>query len=552
MHSSSSSPSIFCAKCLCKLDHLNNPPISETSQTISSHVRNGFNLPLSPVEITEIDTFLVNGSEGLSEYDTAIAEVEGLLISLKNSRDRLQRRCDSAQYLISAPIRRLPLDVLHEIFTLFCEMDVPDEAHYGASGVYTLYIAKEVYCPTLKLTWVCSFWRTFIQSCPNLWSSISLPAATFESGPASFQILVKYLSHSSGSLLDFDFDFDFAASGDNLIVQEAIELLWDCSTRWRQAVLSGDNFLKAGASLVTKSSEPTQIQLGSFPALEDLKIRTLDWSSQESFLQCLLSCPRLQVVKLLQLSWSGHNADFSCVTSLTINLFVGRSFGHLLCRLPVLESLEVCEFELSEDDDDGGWAGSYRSSLRRLTVLSYTFQPMAWRFVHLPHLVDLTLTTGTKPLQHIPCFSSVLDDSQCQLENLQIYSNHCNDLQSQEAVNDFIASQHSLTHLVIYLAIDTNDVYPFSRFLKGDVIRNLRSLEFNATYDSQNLASIYDVIESRCTVLSSPDGNPEISGLQALTLNSDIDYKVYFTLSVHNRLSLLREAGFKLAGNIME
>lgn len=224
----------------------------------------------------------------------------------------------------------------------------------------------------------------------------------------------------------------------------------------------------------------------------------------------------------------------------------------------MLESLEVCGFELSEDDVDGGWAESYRSSLRRLTALSYVFEPVAWRFVRLPHLTDLTLRVGTGPCQNLLFLSSVLDDSQCQLEKLRIddarsqkgiHRIYSYDAQSQETIHDLIASQPSLTHL----AISTRYIDAFVKFLMGDVIRNLRSLEFNASYDSQTLASIYDLIESRCTVLSSPDGNPEISGLQCLTLNSDSEWhNAYFSPSVHDSLSLLKKAGFKLTGNLLE
>lgn len=316
----SSSPSIFCAQCLCKLDHLSNPPVLGASDIITSRVQNASNLPLSPNEITQIDTFLVDGSKSLSEYDAAIAEVEGLLISLKNSRDRLQRRCDSARSLTSAPIRRLPLDVLHEIFAFVCEMDTPDEAHYGASSVYTLYMAEEISCPTLKLTWVCSLWRTFVQSCPILWSTIGVSAVVFESRPDSFQILVKYLSHSADSLLDFGI-FARNASASDPMVSETIELFLGCSTRWRQAVLwvPDHEFLSKAASIESSSAT----QLGSFPVIESLNIMGPEvWSTHhELFFQCFALCPRLRVVELSAFSWSGHNADLSCVTSLTIHRF---------------------------------------------------------------------------------------------------------------------------------------------------------------------------------------------------------------------------------------
>ncbi|KAE9401508.1 hypothetical protein BT96DRAFT_918812 [Gymnopus androsaceus JB14] len=98
--------------------------------------------------------------------------MEPILTNLKNARNDLQHRSDSARYLLFAPIGKVPSDVLNEIFP-FC-LENGDYRDPG-DNVYSLSLGSYgILCSTLKLSWVCSFWRTFIQSRPNLWSSFKL------------------------------------------------------------------------------------------------------------------------------------------------------------------------------------------------------------------------------------------------------------------------------------------------------------------------------------------------------------------------------------------
>ncbi|KAE9397248.1 hypothetical protein BT96DRAFT_798682, partial [Gymnopus androsaceus JB14] len=118
-----------------------------------------FNLPASSSEVEHIDAFLSEVPDTLAAYDNAIAEIDHLLLSLENARDALQRRRDSAQSFISSPIRRLPPEVLDEIFTICCQTEGTEESRFW---------------PALELSWVCSFWRTFVHSRPNLWSTLRI------------------------------------------------------------------------------------------------------------------------------------------------------------------------------------------------------------------------------------------------------------------------------------------------------------------------------------------------------------------------------------------
>ncbi|KAE9409744.1 hypothetical protein BT96DRAFT_984784 [Gymnopus androsaceus JB14] len=70
---------------------------AEFGQSISSRVRNGFNISVPPADAVQIEKFISDASRNLCAYNTAVEEMEEHLASLKNARDVLGRRCDSAR-----------------------------------------------------------------------------------------------------------------------------------------------------------------------------------------------------------------------------------------------------------------------------------------------------------------------------------------------------------------------------------------------------------------------------------------------------------------------
>ncbi|KDQ49230.1 hypothetical protein JAAARDRAFT_111790, partial [Jaapia argillacea MUCL 33604] len=98
-------------------------------------------------------------SESQMEVDALevqIRELRAQLQMLEERRDVAQGRCFNLKSL-SAPIRRLPSDLLSEIFN--------HTLQYGSTG--------PVYDPfPLLLTHVCSYWRHLALSTPTLWSPI--------------------------------------------------------------------------------------------------------------------------------------------------------------------------------------------------------------------------------------------------------------------------------------------------------------------------------------------------------------------------------------------
>ncbi|KAJ3993475.1 hypothetical protein F5050DRAFT_1577582, partial [Lentinula boryana] len=192
-----SSP-LLCPSCSANLDNFSKPLVdTELHKSISNWIRDGFDrLSVPSDRLEQINAFVTDTSKDLQRYDRTVIEMERQLLAIKNARDDLRRRFDNAQSLIASPIRNLPVEALNEIFSWCCWRD---------ESSYSLSLGKEgsVSCPTLRLSWVCSWWRKCLQSSPDLWSSIEVTSSRlFHLKPSSIQLFRMYLSNSEKHPLD--------------------------------------------------------------------------------------------------------------------------------------------------------------------------------------------------------------------------------------------------------------------------------------------------------------------------------------------------------------
>ncbi|KAF8195629.1 hypothetical protein K438DRAFT_1826258, partial [Mycena galopus ATCC 62051] len=115
----------------------------------------------SDSETLEIRALLVDPEAQLARIDAQIKEVENTLDQLKTQRASLRQPIDAHRALIS-PIRRIPQDVLIEIF-LSC---LPSEHNA---------IIDPAEAP-LVLGRICRYWKSIAYSTPMLWSSLHIPS----------------------------------------------------------------------------------------------------------------------------------------------------------------------------------------------------------------------------------------------------------------------------------------------------------------------------------------------------------------------------------------
>ncbi|KAJ7470999.1 hypothetical protein FB451DRAFT_324461 [Mycena latifolia] len=128
----------------------------------------------SDEEVAEIKVLLVNPTLQLRRLDDEIAAMQKAIDKLTEERDRIGAYVEAHNALIS-PVRRLPLDIIQEIF-MAC---IPTHRNCVMS-------AREA--PVL-LGRICSAWRAISLSTPNLWARLHIvePTRPRHSTPISFE-----------------------------------------------------------------------------------------------------------------------------------------------------------------------------------------------------------------------------------------------------------------------------------------------------------------------------------------------------------------------------
>ncbi|KIM41496.1 hypothetical protein M413DRAFT_72067, partial [Hebeloma cylindrosporum] len=114
----------------------------------------------SALTILEVKESLKAPLNELKEVEEELRRLGELIKVMKTKRQRLQETINDHNIILS-PARRLPRDVLHEIF-LHC---LP--VHHNP-------VIKSSQAPLL-LTQICSSWRAIALSSPRLWSKIHVP-----------------------------------------------------------------------------------------------------------------------------------------------------------------------------------------------------------------------------------------------------------------------------------------------------------------------------------------------------------------------------------------
>ncbi|KAJ6458879.1 hypothetical protein C8R47DRAFT_1081544 [Mycena vitilis] len=132
-------------------------------------------------ELLEIQALLVEPSVRIIHLDDGIAELQKAIDKLAQERDGLGAFVKAHKALVS-PVRRLPLDIIQEIF-LAC---LPTHRNCAMSS-------KE---PPVLLGRICSSWRAISLSTPRLWAKIHLvrpPRPPPEAGSHELQSFEKKL-----------------------------------------------------------------------------------------------------------------------------------------------------------------------------------------------------------------------------------------------------------------------------------------------------------------------------------------------------------------------
>ncbi|KAJ7657786.1 hypothetical protein DFH06DRAFT_1197148 [Mycena polygramma] len=241
--------------------------------------RLGTNFCPTDQELLEIQALLAEPTLRMKHLDDEIADLQKAIDKLAQERDGLGAFVKAHKALIS-PVRRLPLDIIQEIF-LAC---LPTYRNCVMS-------AKE---PPVLLGRICSSWRAISLSTPRLWTKIHLVRPSrppSDSGSDEIQLFEKILSQrletfkdwllrSGECALSISLEechsfrpmppvMDFGTIPEAPIVRDSslyLQALIPFASRWRDIKLS----TQAGPVLMETLSTLTARDV---PILQDLTIR---------------------------------------------------------------------------------------------------------------------------------------------------------------------------------------------------------------------------------------------------------------------------------------
>ncbi|KAK7042294.1 hypothetical protein R3P38DRAFT_2889578 [Favolaschia claudopus] len=333
-----------------------------------------------------------------SEIDRIRAELAVSLVT-RNEFDEDLRNMEehlNAHSAILSPIRRIPPEILSEIFSWTSSFE-----RIGTFG------AHEVAMPPWDLTHVCRAWRAVARGDSELWSRIriSTRASTSPTLPSyPIEALEAQLSLSHTASLGVEFLVHSTNSEAALPLLETLVLHCD---RWKLFT-----FKSLDMSLI-----PSLVHIhGRLNRLESLTIigddlnDAFNWPSE--YTDMFSVAPRLREVRLSDSSMRSFSPriSFPCENVTHLRLYcLSDWFYQTLCKTP---SLVECEI-LACDVPNLSVPVVEIPSLRRLTALTVQKAPLT-SFIRAPNLDFLSLS-GI--IDNVPAF---IQDSRCRLTTLRL------------------------------------------------------------------------------------------------------------------------------------
>ncbi|KAJ7607996.1 hypothetical protein DFH06DRAFT_1486305 [Mycena polygramma] len=151
------------------------------------------NAPLPPGMEATVRHVIRTAPAELERYDAEIERLQGLLSRLASERRALADHLVACRK-VSTPIRRLPVELLTEIF----QASVPSKEntmnpHASTSGEELDRLAKR---SLLELSQVSSLWHNIVVGTPQLWSTIFVDTSRWGEPPASADICLSLIRRS--------------------------------------------------------------------------------------------------------------------------------------------------------------------------------------------------------------------------------------------------------------------------------------------------------------------------------------------------------------------
>ncbi|KAF7348595.1 F-box domain-containing protein [Mycena venus] len=221
------------------------PRLSERAQLQTILRSNGRSA--APAALTDYRLQVAPTTERVAEYDEEIAQLQSILNRMVANREVLQYHADACSS-VSAPIRRLPDDLLLQIFRvgLWSQLQFPTQEKEWSNIVsreqmldhwrLRRALIAPLYVHIRRLAQVCASWRDLVLGSPILWSAIELDFDYLGPAPESrdiervVQLTTSALERSADAPLQIyvrSRDFGYYTDG------SVLDLLSRHSNRWK-------------------------------------------------------------------------------------------------------------------------------------------------------------------------------------------------------------------------------------------------------------------------------------------------------------------------------
>ncbi|KAF5356429.1 hypothetical protein D9758_009506 [Tetrapyrgos nigripes] len=361
--------------------------------------------PGSPTssESIQLSELISNVEQDLSDYKEDIQIVENVLLDLKRKKGELERYVDHCKAYLS-PIRRLPTEIMSEIFLIYQDLHWSDreDRQFREPLTRPVMAYSSPAMTALVLSSVCKLWYTITLATPQLWSRFSLQIRG-KCG-SLFHLLEIYLSRSKQHPLTFDVDVN--GEGPIMRLLSAHSHRWFC-TSGHCPGLNMQTDLPLLQSL--EMAYGGAVSLDAFAGARTL--RTVSLVGISRFLHSNLPWDQIQVLRARQLS--------------TGDVGLPKYVWELAQKCPALRSLEL-DFSDYPPRETAG----FTSSVHLGKLESLCLQYVMWYNVRelfclstLPSLRKLSLGVlgpyDDGPTPDIAVISSFISRSHCSISVLR-------------------------------------------------------------------------------------------------------------------------------------
>ncbi|KAF5368675.1 hypothetical protein D9757_010205 [Collybiopsis confluens] len=374
------------------------PRVSPDFPSLQTRLRS--ELGPAPAQPEEVASILKNIELDLQDYEAEIDQLEARALFLTTLKERLSEYGHRARTLLS-PIRKLPDELLCEIFDLCCGMNCFSITELPVSSVFSFRSA-----PAMSLSSVCSRWRKNALAMPSIWSRISLKWSTEVDdgspwGDEGCLPLYLFMTRSVSRPLSVTLDFETYPGLNDGQAHPIIAKLTHQIHRWQRLSFSSHRCLLDSLF---------GIDLPHFPLLEDVELDNVPVDCPDPDLDFLRGkAPNLKRLMLISESGLHVNPSRRPLTQIT-HIDFNPNLFHLEVFLE--DNPNLASLALNEDaDGDPEYTASPRTcaQMQALTVRhEANVRNSVFSAMRCPSLKSLHFEPFTLPLQSWGGYSSFM------------------------------------------------------------------------------------------------------------------------------------------------